>query len=61
MERVNTTAVVPVGEGFAFLAKSTAFLVVSGVLLYGFLAATYPALHDTFHDVRHSLAIVPCH
>jgi len=25
------------------------------------LAASYPAVHDTLHNVRHALAVVPCH
>jgi hypothetical protein len=29
--------------------------------LFVALAASYPAVHDTLHNVRHALAVVPCH
>ncbi|MFQ5539646.1 MAG: CbtB-domain containing protein [Candidatus Binatia bacterium] len=34
---------------------------LTGSILYLLLFATYPPIHDAFHDLRHSLAIVPCH
>jgi len=34
---------------------------VSFLILYVLLAAGYPAVHDTLHNFRHALAIVPCH
>jgi Probable cobalt transporter subunit (CbtB) len=58
---------VPSRLGFAlpepvlFLIKSGIFLLVSGAILYVLLAAGYPAFHDTLHNFRHALAIVPCH
>ena len=45
----------------SFLIKSGLLLLLSGLILYYLLGATYPPLHDTLHDFRHSLAIVPCH
>ena len=48
-------------ESLSFLAKSGLLLVVSGFILYYLLGATYPPLHDTLHNFRHSLAIVPSH
>ena len=44
-----------------FLVKSGLFLILAGAILYLLLFATYPPVHDAFHDFRHSLAIVPCH
>jgi len=44
-----------------FLLKSGLFLMVSAAILYVSLAASYPAVHDTLHNFRHALAIVPCH
>ena len=45
----------------SFLVKSGLLLLLSGLVLYYLLGATYPPLHDTLHHFRHSLAIVPCH
>jgi len=36
-------------------------LLLAGTVVYLALFSTYPAIHDTMHKVRHSLAIVPCH
>lgn len=44
-----------------FLLKSGLFLFASGAILYILLAAHYPAVHDTLHNFRHALAVVPCH
>ena len=51
----------PLSERLSFFIKSTALLFVSGLILYVLLAAHYPAVHDTFHNFRHALAVVPCH
>lgn len=48
-------------EQVAFLLKSGLFLMTSGMILYVLLAASYPAIHDTLHNFRHALAVVPCH
>jgi hypothetical protein len=48
-------------EHLSFAIKAVILLSVSGALLYLVLAATYPPIHDTFHQFRHSLAVVPCH
>ncbi len=62
MQKLATRAYeVVVPEPLRFFIQSTVFLGGVGILLFLSLAATYPPLHDTFHDVRHSLAIVPCH
>ena len=50
-----------VPEGVSFLIKSGIFLAVCGATLFVALAAGYPAVHDALHNVRHALAIVPCH
>jgi cobalt transporter subunit CbtB len=41
--------------------KSGMFLILSATILWIALAAHYPAIHDTMHNVRHALAVVPCH
>ncbi len=48
-------------EIYYFLMRSGFFLIFAGAILYLLLFATYPPIHDTLHDFRHSLAVVPCH
>ncbi|HEY7221516.1 MAG TPA: CbtB domain-containing protein [Candidatus Binatia bacterium] len=58
---VNVWLGLAVSEQTSFLIKSGIFLSVCGATLFVALAASYPAVHDTLHNVRHALAIVPCH
>ena len=48
-------------EPVSFFIKSGVLLLLSGTILWIALAAHYPAVHDTMHNVRHALAVVPCH
>lgn len=48
-------------EPVAFLIKSGIFLTLCGATLFVALASSYPAVHDMLHNVRHALAVVPCH
>jgi hypothetical protein len=48
-------------ESASFMIKSSFFLGAWALALYLLLGATYPPVHDTLHDFRHALAIVPCH
>jgi cobalt transporter subunit CbtB len=48
-------------EQVSFCVKSGMFLLACGAILYVALASEYPAVHDALHDVRHALAVVPCH
>jgi hypothetical protein len=50
-----------VSEPASFLIKSAIFLFIAGATLFLALGASYPAVHDSLHNVRHALAIVPCH
>ena len=52
---------VTVPERASFVLKSGMLLIFSGTILWIALAAHYPAVHDTMHNVRHALAVVPCH
>jgi hypothetical protein len=52
---------ISVSERISFLVKSGIFLSVCGATLFVALASSYPAVHDTLHNVRHALAVVPCH
>jgi hypothetical protein len=48
-------------EPVSFVMKSGMLLIFSGAILWIALAAHYPAVHDTMHNFRHALAVVPCH
>src|SRR5690349_18742484 len=62
MERIGVgTFDVELSEPVRFWIKSALFLFSTAVLLFVALAASYPAVHDTLHNFRHALAIVPCH
>jgi hypothetical protein len=52
---------IELSEAVLFAMKSGMFLILSGTILWIGLAAHYPAIHDTMHNVRHALAVVPCH
>jgi hypothetical protein len=36
-------------------------LAVVALVLWAVLFTNYPPLHDTFHELRHSLYVIPCH
>lgn len=62
MERVLARRLgLSITEPVLFFLKSAIFLSVCGVTLFVALASSYPAVHDTLHNVRHALAVVPCH
>lgn len=62
MERwVNAWLGIEISEQAFFLVKSAIFLILCGATLFVALASSYPAIHDTLHNVRHALAIMPCH
>ncbi len=50
-----------ISDQTSFLIKAGIFLSVCGATLFVALAASYPAVHDALHNVRHALAVVPCH
>ncbi|HSK29363.1 MAG TPA: CbtB-domain containing protein [Candidatus Limnocylindria bacterium] len=51
----------PIPERLAFFIKSGIFLSICGATMFVALASSYPAVHDALHNVRHALAVVPCH
>jgi hypothetical protein len=62
MEKIITTRYgIGLSEPMAFALHAGIFLFASAATLYVLLAADYPAIHDAVHDVRHALAVVPCH
>ena len=52
---------VAISEPALFLIKAGIFLGICGATLFVALASSYPAVHDALHNVRHALAVVPCH
>lgn len=62
MERTITAVLgVALPDSVSFTIKSGLFLFASSSILYVLLAAGYPPIHDTLHNFRHALAVVPCH
>ena len=62
MERaIARAARIALPEGISFLLKAGVFLIICGLTLFFSLASSYPAVHDTLHQARHALAVVPCH
>jgi len=62
MERTKGARLgIALSERLSFLIKSGIFLSICGATLFIALASSYPAVRDTLHKVRHSLAVVPCH
>ena len=61
MERVLARYLVGLSEPTLFALLSGMFLLVSSATLYVLLGAHYPAVHDAMHNIRHALAVVPCH
>lgn len=43
------------------LVQMSVVLVIVGIVLWAVLFTNYPPLHDTFHELRHALYVVPCH
>lgn len=43
------------------LSKAVILLTILGIVIYTVLFSTYPAVHDFFHELRHSLMMIPCH
>lgn len=36
-------------------------LLVTAIVLWAVFLANYPPVHDTFHELRHALYVIPCH
>ena len=62
VERISNARLgLAISEQASFFIKSAIFLFICGATLFFALGASYPAVHDTLHNVRHALAVVPCH
>lgn len=42
-------------------AQVTVVLLVVALVLWAVLFSSYAPIHDSFHELRHSLYVVPCH
>ncbi len=42
-------------------AQVALVLITAALVLWAILFSNYPLVHDTFHELRHSLYFVPCH
>lgn len=42
-------------------AQALVLFAVVGVALYVVFFTTTPAIHDFFHELRHSMGVIPCH
>jgi hypothetical protein len=43
------------------LSQALILLAISGIVLYAVFFATYPDVHDYFHELRHGMMMIPCH
>ena len=43
------------------LRKALVLSAIMATTLYVILFSTTPAVHDYFHELRHSLMFIPCH
>lgn len=50
-----------IGISLNVVAQVAVVLFVVGVLVWTVLFSNYPAVHDFFHELRHSLYVIPCH
>lgn len=41
--------------------KALVMLSIIGIVLYTMFFTTMPVVHDYFHELRHSLMMIPCH
>ncbi len=48
-------------QNLSFKTQMTVLFFVTGFTMYAVFFSTTPAVHDFFHHLRHSMAIIPCH
>ena len=41
--------------------RTVALAVTAAIVVWAVLFTNYPSLHDNFHELRHSLYVIPCH
>ena len=45
----------------SLFTKAIIILAIVAIVLHAVLFTTIPGLHDRFHELRHSLMVIPCH
>jgi cobalt transporter subunit CbtB len=50
-----------IGVTLNAVAQVLVVLAVVAFVAWAILFTEYPALHDFFHQLRHSLYVIPCH
>ncbi len=60
-ETLNEFSHRTIGVSLNVVAQVTIVLFVAGLVLWTVLFTNYPAAHDFFHELRHSLYVIPCH
>jgi len=45
----------------SLITKAVIILAIVAIVLHAVLFTTIPGIHDHFHELRHSLMIIPCH
>ncbi len=48
-------------QNLSFKTQLLVLFAVTGFAMYAVFFSTTPAIHDFFHHLRHSMAIIPCH
>lgn len=48
-------------HNLTLVAQACILVVACALVLYAMLFTNVPTLHDFFHELRHSLGIIPCH
>ena len=43
------------------MTKAVILLAIVGIVLFTVFFASTPAVHDYFHELRHSLMLIACH
>lgn len=43
------------------VVQITVLLAVVALVMWAMLFSNYPPIHDFFHELRHSLYVIPCH
>lgn len=60
-QSVNEFALNTIGISLNATFQILTILFVVGVVLWALLFTNYPPAHDTFHELRHALYVIPCH
>lgn len=60
-EMINEFTHRTIGISLNVVAQVSIVLFVVGIVLWAVLFSNYAPVHDFFHELRHSLYVIPCH